>query len=154
MPNDGFIIQENLDPSGWPSAGDGKKYMTISAYVKTDASDTLSLWTTFCSDADCSSSCTIVGEPSANRNGPTTGWEQFSATFEIPASAQCIRRIALAHSGDDVSTVYWDDVTAYSSTPTVVTVQGFGVQSAAWPALALGALALGAVLVFRRKRQA
>lgn len=152
IPDQGYINQSGLDLSGWPTAGDGKKYLTLSVYAKTDASDNLSIGGTFCSNTPCDSSCSVVSDFSTSTTGPATAWTQVSGTFEIPEAAQCIQT-NMGHSGyDGPSTVYWDDAQAYSSGPTAVTLNGLAARGgAALPVFGLLALgAVGLVLVKRR----
>ena len=151
------LPQWNLtDLSGWPVHGDGKKYITFSAYARADdmATATLSIW--FCDDATCSMGVCNGSGIHDESFFVSFDWEELSTTTELPAGTQCIMAYLEQEQSDwgmGALPVYWDDIRLYSSTPNAVTVQGFGAQSAAWPALALGTLALGAVLVFRRKRR-
>lgn len=122
-------IYQCIDLSGdladWPVSG-AEKYITFSGMVKTDAGDGSDafFWIQFWANADCSSY--VSGQFSSGT--ANQDWTEERHTMEIPISAQSIRVWVMAEGTATSGPVYVDELRAFSSTPTAVTVQHFGVK--------------------------
>jgi len=95
----------------WPEV-DGKKYIIISAFIKTSANiEDVHVEGLFYTNTTCDRGhLSTLHSPVVYEN---TGWTQVSVQGEIPATAMSLF-VGLPSMGDDTSTVYYDNIQAYS----------------------------------------
>ncbi len=148
-------IHQCIDLSGdladWPVSGGGKQ-ITFSGMFKTDAgggSDTF-FWIQFWATPDCNNY--VSGDFSTGVTNQD--WTEDRHTMEIPATAQSVRVWVIAESTATTGPVYVDELRAFSSTPTAVTVQSFSMIPSQTPIVALLTLLMvTAVYLFSRRRK-
>jgi hypothetical protein len=100
----------------WP-ASNGKKQLTLSGYVNTNATTVslIRLEAHFYADPSCSES--LQWQPTPSVPSPTDGWAPVSGTATIPPRTKSIA-IHLYAEGAGGESVYWDDIMAYSDSDT------------------------------------
>jgi hypothetical protein len=133
----------------WPVAPDGKKYLTLNGYVKSDGAANVALEIEFYTGNDCTDS--IVTKSSVDVTN--TDWTLLSATEDITDTASSVTISVWGYTAPEADTVFYaDDLTAFSSASVnAVQMQELMVRGGFWGVGVAGMVLASVVLVRRRK---
>ena len=148
----GWIRSQCIDLTSelgtWPVAPDGKKYLTLNGYVKSDGAANVALELEFFMGNDCTNS--ILTKSSIDT--ASTDWTLLSATEDITDSAFSVTVSVWGYTAPEADTVFYaDDLTAFSSASVnAVQMQNVAARGGLW-GIGMAGVVLSVVLVRRRK---
>jgi len=136
----------------WPEAADGKKYLTLDGYVKSDGEANVALEIEFYTGVSCTNPISETSKMSIDTN--SRDWTFLSVTDEITDTAVSVTANFLGYTGNEVATTFYaDDLRVFSSASVnAVKMQGIIARGGLWSIVAVGGVALAGVVLVRRRK--
>lgn len=142
----------------WPKApDDGKKYLTLDGYLKSDGVANAALEIEFYTGVNCTNPISYTSKSSIDIN--STDWTFLSVTEEITDTARSVTANFWAYTNQTVdentyveTTFYADDLRVFSSSSVnAVQLQGLTARAGLWSVGLVGTVLAGTLLLRRRR---
>ncbi|MEJ5309117.1 MAG: hypothetical protein WHX52_05055 [Anaerolineae bacterium] len=135
----------------WPTAPDGKKYLTLDGYVKSDGEANVALEIEFYTGINCTNPISETQKSSIDTN--SVNWTLLSVTDEITDTAVSVTANFWGYTLNSVATTFYaDDLRVFSSASVnAVQLQGLKARAGLW-SIGLASTVLVGTLLLRRRR--
>lgn len=136
----------------WPIAPDGKKYLTLDGYVKSDGEANVALEIEFYTGINCTNPISETQKSSIDTN--SVNWTLLSVTDEITDTAVSVTANFWGYTPNSIATTFYaDDLRVFSSSDVnAVKMQGIMARGGMWGIVAVGGVALVGVVLIRRRK--